>query len=84
MRPLPPLTIARWGVYGAAGLAALSAWLGLQAGGTLDYVVLRGVFVFVVFAAIAFAGEALVSSRGSQPGAEQRRQDVPRAGGDGE
>jgi len=83
VRPLPPFTIARWGIYAAAGLAGLSAWLGLQAGGTLDYVVLRGAFVFVVFSAIAFAGEALVSSHVQRPRHEQR-QEPPRPGGEAE
>jgi hypothetical protein len=84
VRPLPPLTLARWGIYGAAGLAALSAWLGLQAGGTLDYVVLRSALVFVVFAAIAFAGDALLSSQGPRPNKEERRQDSPRTRGEAE
>jgi hypothetical protein len=60
---LRPFTVARYGVYAAGAVAALSAWLGQQAGASLDFVLLRGVFVFVIFTAMAFAAEAVLSMR---------------------
>lgn len=56
-----PFTVARFGIYLALAVAAMSAWLGLQAGATLDYALLRAVFVFVIFTAIGFAGEAVLT-----------------------
>ena len=58
---LRPYTVARYGIYFALGVAALSVWLGNQAGASLDYVLLRAVFVFVIFTAIAFGAEAVLS-----------------------
>ena len=61
MTPLPPMTVAKWGVYGAALFAALRAWLGLRAGGTWDYVLLRAVFVFILLTVLVLALEAAVT-----------------------
>jgi hypothetical protein len=58
---LPPFSIARWGIYFALACAVLSAWLGHQAGATLDFITLRAVFVFVIVAALGFAAEAAMS-----------------------
>lgn len=57
-----PYTIARFGVYLAIAVAVMSVWLGTQAGASLDYAILRAVFVFVIFTAIAFAAEAVLSA----------------------
>jgi hypothetical protein len=57
-----PYTVARWGLYGAAGAALMSVWLGRQAGASLDFLMLRAVFVFVIVSALAFAAEAILSS----------------------
>lgn len=83
MKALPPFALSRWGIYFATAIAALSAWLGLSAGGSLDFVLLRSVFVFVVFTVIALAGEALVSSP-SAPGEERGRGRHDGERGDGE
>lgn len=56
-----PFTVARYGVYLALAVAGMSLWLGLQAGATLDYALLRGVFVFVIFTALGFAAEAILT-----------------------
>lgn len=82
MKGLPPFTIARWSVYGAATLAAVSVWLGFAAGGTLDFLLLRGVVVFIVFMLIGFAGEAVVSSQGVRLPAERPRKEPPTSGGE--
>lgn len=58
---LQPYTVARFGVYAAAVVAAMSVWLGQQAGATLDFTLLRAVFVFVGFTAIGFAAEAVLT-----------------------
>lgn len=60
MNPVRPYTVARWGVYAAAAVAALSVWLGLDAGVALDYALLRAVFFFLVVAALAFGAEAVL------------------------
>lgn len=57
---LQPFTVARYGVYAAMAIAAMSVWLGQRAGATLDYTLLRGVFVFVIFTALAFGAEAVL------------------------
>ena len=56
-----PYTIARYGVYAALVIAAASAWLGQRAGASLDYALMRSVFVFLIFTALAFGAEALLS-----------------------
>lgn len=57
---LPPFTVARYGMYAAVAIAAVSVWLGHRAGASLDYAVLRGVIVFVIFAALGFGAEAVL------------------------
>ena len=61
-----PFLVATFGVYGAAGAAALSVLLGTQAGASLDFALLRSVFVFVIITALAFAAEAVLTV-GVQP-----------------
>lgn len=56
-----PMTVARYGVYLALAAAVLSAWLGQRAGATLDFAVLRSVFVFVIVATLGFAAEAVLT-----------------------
>lgn len=58
---LRPFTVARWGMYGAIAVAVLSVWLGQRAGASLDYVLLRGIFVFVLFTALGFGAEAVLT-----------------------
>jgi hypothetical protein len=60
MTPLRPYTVARYGVYLAAAVAALSVWLGLRAGVALDYALLRAVFFFVIVAGLSFGAEAVL------------------------
>ena len=60
MTPIRPYTIARFGVYAAAAVAALSVWLGTRAGAPLDYALLRSVFFFVIVAALSFGAEAVL------------------------
>jgi len=60
---LAPYTVARYGLYFAIGVALLSVWLGQQAGASLDYSLLRAVFVFLLFTVIAFVAEAVLSVR---------------------
>ena len=69
---LRPYTIARCGIYLALAVAAISMWLGQQAGATLDFTLLRAVFVFVILAAIGFGAEAVLTIN-FQPPAEQPR-----------
>ncbi|GAB4333131.1 MAG: hypothetical protein Kow0010_19320 [Dehalococcoidia bacterium] len=64
---VPPYTVARYGLYAAITIAVLSAWLGLRAGASLDYAVLRGVIVFVIFAVLAFAAEAVLVTSIREP-----------------
>jgi hypothetical protein len=56
-----PLTVARFGIYAAVAVAAMSIWLGQRAGASLDYTLLRGVFVFVIFTALGFGAEAILT-----------------------
>ncbi len=56
-----PYTVARYGVYAALAISALSVWLGQRAGASLDYALMRAVFVFLAFTALAFGAEALLS-----------------------
>ncbi|MGE0600546.1 MAG: hypothetical protein AB7J35_15465 [Dehalococcoidia bacterium] len=60
MSPLRPYTIARFGIYVAAAVAALSVWLGTRAGMPLDYSLLRSVFFFVIIAGLGFGAEAVL------------------------
>lgn len=63
---LPPYAIARYGVFAAAAIAAISAWLGVSAGASFDFALLRSVFVFVIVTALAFGAEAVLNT-GWQP-----------------
>ncbi len=56
-----PYTVATYGVYAGAFVAALSVWLGSQAGASLDFALIRAVFVFVIFTALAFGAEAVLT-----------------------
>jgi hypothetical protein len=58
---LRPYTVARYGIYGALAFAALSVWLGQRAGASLDYTILRGVFIFIVFTGLAFGADAVLT-----------------------
>jgi hypothetical protein len=69
-----PFAVARYGVWLALAAAAMSAWLGDHAGATFDYVLLRAVFVFVIFVLLGFGAEAVLTV-GFQPPAEQPRQE---------
>ncbi|MCZ2112011.1 MAG: hypothetical protein LC118_21030 [Dehalococcoidia bacterium] len=64
---LRPYTVARFGVYVALAIAALSVWLGQQAGATLDFSLMRAVFIFVIFTALGFGAEAVLSAGLSPP-----------------
>jgi hypothetical protein len=58
---LRPYTVARWGIYVALAFAGMSVWLGMNAGASLDYALLRAVFVFVLFTAIALGADAVLT-----------------------
>ena len=58
---LRPYTVARYGIYLAVAVAVLSVWLGQQAGATLDFSLMRAVFIFVIFTALGFGAEAVLS-----------------------
>jgi hypothetical protein len=58
---LRPYTVARYGVYAALAIAVMSVWLGQRAGASLDYTLLRAVFVFVIFTGLAFGADALLT-----------------------
>lgn len=58
--------VARYGVYLALFAAVMSAWLGQRAGASLDYALMRSVFVFVIFTALGFGAEAVLTV-GVQP-----------------
>lgn len=60
---LAPFTVARYGIYFALAVAVLSVWLGQQAGASLDFSLLRAVFVFLLFTVIAFLAEAVLTVR---------------------
>ena len=77
---LRPYTVARYGIYAALAFAVMSVWLGQRAGATLDYTLLRAVFVFVIFAALAFGAEAVLMfnvsvTQPEQPPAEKEAVD---------
>lgn len=64
-----PFLIARYGVYLALLVAALSAFWAHSAGYSIDGALMRSVFVFVIFVALAFGAEAvLISGPVSLPG----------------
>lgn len=69
---IPPFTLARYGVWVALAVAALSVWLGARAGVALDLAVLRAVFFFVIVTVMAFGAEAvlLTSPPVSKPSGE--------------
>ena len=60
---LAPYTVARYGLYFAVAVAVLSVWLGQQAGASLDFSLLRAVFVFLLFTVVAFLAEAVLTFR---------------------
>lgn len=74
-----PFTVARIGVYLALAAAVLSAWLGHRAGASLDWALMRSVFVFVIVVVLGFGAEAVLtvgfSPREAQPAAPARREE---------
>lgn len=57
---IPPFTLARYGVWIALAVSALSVWLGTRAGVGLDHAVLRAVFFFLLVTVMAFGAEAVL------------------------
>jgi hypothetical protein len=55
-----PYTIARYGVWVALSVAALSVWLATRAGIALDQALLRAVFFFLLITVMAFGAEAVL------------------------
>jgi thiol:disulfide interchange protein len=69
---LRPYLVARWGVYLACLMATLSAWWAYNAGNSMDGALMRAVFVFVIFVAIAFGAEAVLhAGPGGRPAQAQ-------------
>ncbi len=60
MNPLPPFTIARYGVYLALAAAVAAAWLGTRAGYSFELSLMRAIFTFVLVTAVAFGAEAII------------------------
>lgn len=60
MSPLPPFTVARYGVYLALAAAIAAAWLGTRAGHPFDLTLMRAIFTFVLVTAVAFGAEAII------------------------
>lgn len=56
------MLIARYGVYVALALAVGSVLLAMNAGTAFEPAMLRAVFVFVLFTAIAFGAEAVFAT----------------------
>lgn len=67
-----PYTIARYGVWAALSVAALSVWLATRAGVALDQALLRAVFFFLLITVMAFGAEAvlLVTPPAARPASE--------------
>lgn len=59
------MAFATLGVYIAIGLAVGSVVLARNAGMAFDLAVMRAVFVFVLFTALAFGAEAVLSAPGA-------------------
>ena len=57
---LRPFTVARFGVWAALIIAALSLLLSHNAGMAADLAAARALFIFVVFSALAFGAEAVL------------------------
>lgn len=57
---IPPFALARYGVWTALAVSALSVWLGLRSGVALDHAVLRAVFFFLIVTVMAFGAEAVI------------------------
>jgi hypothetical protein len=74
-----PFTVARYGVYGAALVALLSIWLGREAGGSLDYLLMRAVPIFVIVSALGFGADAVLSIAEPQAVAASTHNDTPGA-----
>lgn len=67
---LAPFTVARYGVCTAVSVAVLSLLLARNAGMPVDVAAARSLFIFVVFATLAFGAEAVLLTAGrpaSQP-----------------
>ena len=75
-----PFTVARWGIYLAGAAALISVWLGHNAGATLDFLMLRAVFVFVIVTLLGLGAEATLSMNFTPPPAAA----IPPAPGEGE
>lgn len=58
------MAFATWGVYAAVALAIGSVVIARNAGMALDLAIMRALFVFVLFTALGFGAEALLSSPG--------------------
>ncbi len=71
-----PYLIARYGVMAAVAMAALSAFWAHNAGYAMDAALMRAVFVFVIFVALAFGAEAVLISGplGTRPAPQPRSQ----------
>jgi hypothetical protein len=71
---IPPFTLARYGVWIALAVSALSVWLGTRAGVALDHAVLRAVFFFLIVTVMAFGAEAVLLT---SPPARRRPPETP-------
>ncbi len=64
----PPYTIARYGVWIALSVAALSVWLATRSGIALDQALLRAVFFFLLVTVMALGAEAVLLTTPPPPG----------------
>lgn len=67
-----PYLVARYGVYLAVAIAALSVFLAQGAGTALDTAIFRALFIFLLFTALAFGAEAVIISAPSQQGQQHQ------------
>jgi hypothetical protein len=67
MSPLPPYTIARYGVFAAIAVAIATAWLANRAGYPFDQALMRSIFTFVLVTVVAFGAEAIILTSPPRP-----------------
>ncbi len=82
MNPIPPFTIARYGVYAALATAVAAAWLGTRAGYPFDQALMRAIFTFVLVTAVAFGAEAVILTSPPKAPPQQPPADSADSGGE--
>lgn len=70
-----PFVIARYGIYLALAIAVLSVILARGSGTAFDTALLRALFVFVLFTALAFGADAIVATAPSASSSQAAQSD---------